>query len=141
MPMIGSWTSTSILNVAMSGLRTMSSSLLFSSRIKLLIGINNTKITKEVVWSLGLTSVGISNRTTFHSVVESKREEFRNLKQGSLSVYQYNIQFQKLARFTKQDVLDEKSMIYQFRGGSEKICNYLLCFLSRPSMMISTIWL
>ena len=51
------------------------------------------------------------------SVVESKREEFRNLKQGNMSVYQYNIQFQKLARFAKQDVHDEKSMIYQFRGG------------------------
>ena len=51
------------------------------------------------------------------SVVESKRQEFRNLKQGSLSVYQYNIMFQKLARFAKQDVPDEKSMIYQFRGG------------------------
>ena len=25
--------------------------------------------------------------------------------------------FQKLTRFTKQDVPDEKSMIYQFRGG------------------------
>ena len=51
------------------------------------------------------------------SVVERKREEFRNLKQGNMSVYQYNIQFQKLARFAKQDVPDEKSMIYQFRGG------------------------
>ena len=51
------------------------------------------------------------------SVVESKHEEFRNLKQGNISVYQYNIQFQKLARFAKQDVPDEKSMIYQFRGG------------------------
>ena len=51
------------------------------------------------------------------SVVESKREEFRNMKQGILSVYQYNIMFQKLARFAKQDVPDEKSMIYQFRGG------------------------
>ena len=51
------------------------------------------------------------------SVVESKREEFRNLKQGNMSVYQYNIQFQKLARFAKQDVPDEKSMIYHFRGG------------------------
>ena len=51
------------------------------------------------------------------SVVESKREEFRNLKQGNFSVYQYNIMFQKLARFAKQDVPDEKSMIYQFRGG------------------------
>ena len=30
------------------------------------------------------------------SVVESKREEFRNLKQGSLSVYDYNKLFQKL---------------------------------------------
>ena len=51
------------------------------------------------------------------SVVESKREEFHNLKQGNMSVYAYNKQFQKLARFAKQDVPDEKSMIYQFRGG------------------------
>ena len=51
------------------------------------------------------------------SVVESKREEFRNLKQGNMSVYEYNKQFQKLAHFAKQDVPDEKSMIYQFRGG------------------------
>ena len=34
-----------------------------------------------------------------------------------MSVYQYNILFQRLARFAKQDVPDEKSMIYQFRGG------------------------
>ena len=32
-------------------------------------------------------------------------------------MYEYNKQFQKLARFAKQDVPDEKSMIYQFRGG------------------------
>ena len=51
------------------------------------------------------------------SVVESKREEFRNLKQGSMSVYMYNKMFHKLAHFAKQDVPDEKSMIYQFRGG------------------------
>ena len=50
------------------------------------------------------------------SVAESKHEEFRNLKQGSMSVYQYNIQFQKLACFARQDVPDEKSMIYHFRG-------------------------
>ena len=51
------------------------------------------------------------------SVVKSKREEFGNLKQGSMSVYQYNIQFQNLARYARQDVPDEKSMIYHFRGG------------------------
>ena len=34
-----------------------------------------------------------------------------------MSVYQYNIMFQRLARFAKQDVPDEKSMNYQFRGG------------------------
>ena len=51
------------------------------------------------------------------SVVESKREEFRNLKQGTMSVYQYNKMFHKLARFAKQDVPNKKSMIYQFRGG------------------------
>ena len=51
------------------------------------------------------------------SVAESKREEFRKLKQANMSVYEYNILFQRLARFAKQDVPDEKSMIYQFRGG------------------------
>ena len=51
------------------------------------------------------------------SVVESKHEEFHNLKQDTMSVYQYNIMFQKLTRFAKQDVPNEKSMIYQFRGG------------------------
>ena len=51
------------------------------------------------------------------SVAERKHEEFRSLEQGSMSVYQYNIQFQKLAHFARQDVLDEKSMIYHFRGG------------------------
>ena len=39
------------------------------------------------------------------------------MKQGSMSVYQYNIMFQRLARFAKQDVPDEKNLIYQFRGG------------------------
>ena len=34
-----------------------------------------------------------------------------------MSVYQYNKMSQKLARFAKKDVPDEKSMIYQFRGG------------------------
>ena len=34
-----------------------------------------------------------------------------------MSVYQYNILFQRLARFAKQDIPDEKSMIYQFKGG------------------------
>ena len=51
------------------------------------------------------------------SVAESKREEFRNLKQGSMSVYQHNILFQRLSHFAKQDVPNEKRMIYQFRGG------------------------
>ena len=31
-------------------------------------------------------------------------------------MYQYNIQFQKLARFAREDIPDEKSMIYHFRG-------------------------
>ena len=55
------------------------------------------------------------------SVVESKRQEFRNLKQGSLSVYDYNKLFQKLARFAKQDVPDEKSMIYQFSIAPQRL--------------------
>src|SRR4051812_27997851 len=34
-----------------------------------------------------------------------------------MSVYQYNTQFQKLSHFARQDIPDEKSMIYQFRRG------------------------
>ena len=45
------------------------------------------------------------------------REKFRNLKQGNSSVYQYNIEFQNLARYAKQDVPNDKCKIYQFRGG------------------------
>ena len=63
-----------------------------------------------------MISAETSKLTTFLTA-ESKREEFRNLKQASISVYQYNILFQRLARFAKQDVPVEKSMIYQFRGG------------------------
>lgn len=48
-PMTGSWISTNILSVAMSGLRTLSSLLRFNSKTKLPSGINNTKIPEEVV--------------------------------------------------------------------------------------------
>ena len=51
------------------------------------------------------------------SFVEEMREKFRNLKQGTKSVYQYNIEFQNLARYAKQDVPDDKAKIYQSRGG------------------------
>ena len=51
------------------------------------------------------------------SVIEGMREQFRNLKQGSMTVYQYNVKFQNLARYAKQDIPDAKSKIYQFRGG------------------------
>ena len=74
------------------------------------------------------------------SVVERKREEFCNLKQGSMSVYEYNKQFQKLARFANQDVLDEKTMIYQFRGGLREDLQLALVFLSLLSLINSTIW-
>ena len=57
------------------------------------------------------------------SVVESKREEFLNLKQGSLSVYQYNIMFQKLAHFAKQESLTRRARFISSEVASEKICN------------------
>ena len=60
------------------------------------------------------------------------REKFRNLKQGSMSVYQYNTQFQNLARYAKQDVPDEKSKIYQFRGGLREDLQLAL-ILSEPT--------
>src|SRR6187200_2167096 len=50
------------------------------------------------------------------SVIGGMREQFRNLKQGSMTVYQYNVKFQNLARYAKQDIPDAKSKIYQFRG-------------------------
>lgn len=34
-----------------------------------------------------------------------------------MTVYQYNTEFQRLARYAKQDVPDDKSKIYHFRGG------------------------
>ena len=43
------------------------------------------------------------------SVAESKSEVFCNLKQGNMSLYQYNIQFQKLARFARKDVLMKRA--------------------------------
>ena len=51
------------------------------------------------------------------SFVEEMHEKFRNLKQGSKCIYQYNIDFQNLARYAKQDAPDDKAKIYQFRGG------------------------
>ncbi|XP_073360194.1 uncharacterized protein [Aegilops tauschii subsp. strangulata] len=51
------------------------------------------------------------------SVVENMHEQFRNLKQGGMSVYQYNTKFQNLSRYARQEVPDGKSMIYHFRGG------------------------
>ena len=56
-----------------------------------------------------MISAETSKLTTFHSVVESKREEFRNLKQGSMSVYQYNTQFQKLARLLSKTSLMKRA--------------------------------
>src|SRR6187399_1732777 len=34
-----------------------------------------------------------------------------------MTVHQYNVKFQNLARYAKQDIPDAKSKIYQFRGG------------------------
>lgn len=50
------------------------------------------------------------------SFVEEMREKFRRLKQGSSPVYKYNVEFQELARYAKQDISYQKSKIYQFRG-------------------------
>src|SRR6187401_3285020 len=36
------------------------------------------------------------------SVIEGMHEQVRNLKQGTMSVYQYNVKFQNLARYAKQ---------------------------------------
>ena len=51
------------------------------------------------------------------SFVEEMREKFRRLKQGGNSVYKYKVEFHELARYALQDIPDQKSKIYQFRGG------------------------
>ena len=51
------------------------------------------------------------------SFVEEMHEKFRRLKQGGNSVYKYNVEFHKLARYALQDIPDQKSKVYQFRGG------------------------
>lgn len=51
------------------------------------------------------------------SFMEEMREKFRRLKQGGSSVYKYNVEFHELARYAKQDIPDQKSKIYQFKGG------------------------
>ena len=48
--------------------------------------------------------------------VEEIREKFMRLKQGGNSVYKYNTEFDELARYALQDIPDQKSKIYQFRG-------------------------
>ena len=44
-------------------------------------------------------------------------ERFTCLKQGGSFVYKYNVEFHELARYALQDIPDQKSKIYQFRGG------------------------
>ena len=51
------------------------------------------------------------------SFVEEMHEKFRRLKQGGSSVYMYNVEFRELTLYALQDILDQKSKIYQFRGG------------------------
>ena len=66
------------------------------------------------------------------SVTEGMREQLLKLKQGNMCVYQYNIKFQNLARYAKQDIPDEKSKIYKFRGGLRQDLQLAL-ILSEPT--------
>ena len=117
---IGLWICVSISSAVTSGLRTLSRSSfqLNDQAAEWFQQYKDSRGGRVITWD--------DFRRDFRahhipqSVVGSKREEFRNLKQGSWSVYDYNKLFQKLARFAKQDVPDEKSMIYQFRVVSEK---------------------
>ena len=109
---IGSWIYESISSAVTLGLRTLSSSLPSNSKTKLQNGSSSTRTPEVDVITWDEFRQDFKAHHNPQSVVESKREEFRNLKQGSLSVYDYNKLFQKLARFAKQDVPDEKSMIY-----------------------------
>ena len=49
--------------------------------------------------------------------VEEMRGKFRCLKQGGDSMYKYIVEFHELARYVLKDIPDQKSKIYQFRGG------------------------
>lgn len=46
-----------------------------------------------------------------------KREEFRQLTQGNLSVTEYDAKFRELSRYEKDYMLDESSKIFKFQEG------------------------
>jgi hypothetical protein len=75
------------------------------------------------------------------SAVEGMCEKFRNLKQGTLVVYQYNSKFQRLARYAKQDVLNDESKIYQFRNGLRDDLQFPLTLYTPTESQCSTTWL
>ena len=87
---IGSWICASISSAVTSGLRTSSSSLPSNSKTKLQNGqqYKDSRRGRVITWDEFRQDFKAHHIP--QSVVESKREEFRNLKQGSLSVYDYN---------------------------------------------------
>ncbi|KAI5001194.1 hypothetical protein ZWY2020_011153 [Hordeum vulgare] len=69
------------------------------------------------------------------SFVEGMCEKFTCLKQGSSSMYNYNIEFQNLACYAKQDVRDGKSKIYQFRSGVKEDLQISLDLHAAPEIV------
>jgi Retrotransposon gag protein len=50
-------------------------------------------------------------------IIEMKAEEFRNLKQGTMTVIQYIRKFMKLSRYAMNDINTDKKKQYHFRKG------------------------
>ena len=50
-------------------------------------------------------------------LVELKQEEFRSLKQGSLSMVEYHDKFAQLSRYAPNDVADDKDKQRRFLNG------------------------
>ena len=62
----------------------------------------------------------LASRQTREVEFFARATEFEPLKvmrNLTMSMYQYNIKFQNLDRYARQEVPDEKSMIYYFKGG------------------------
>src|SRR3954468_23941249 len=66
-------------------------------------------------------------------LIERKREDFLALRQGDMSVQEYNLAFVRLARYAPQEVSTEAKRIARFRGGLATDIKYALT-LSMPRL-------
>jgi hypothetical protein len=64
------------------------------------------------------------------SLMERKREEFINLKQGSSSVLAYSKEFMELSRYAGDEISTDAKMQRRFRGGLQPTLKFQISLLS-----------